>query len=63
MVSMALHSFACLGSKSNQDHARRQEIFDIDFLFCETHDDIDMVMKSPVTAPRFCSFGWNLESF
>ena len=55
---MALHGFDYPGSKSNEDHARRQEIFDIIAPCVMSQADIDIVKKSPITVRQL----W-LESF
>ena len=46
---MAVHGFDYPGSKSNEDHARRQEIFDIIAPCVMSQADIDIVKQSPMT--------------
>lgn len=57
-VSMALFGLDFPGSKSVDDHGRRQEIFEIISPYVMSRDDINVVLKTPATVRQL----W-LESF
>ena len=46
---MTVYGFDYTGSKSNEDHARREEIFNIIAPCVMSQADIDIVMQSPRT--------------
>ena len=59
-MPMALHCFDYPGSKSNEDHALHEEIFNIIAPCVMSQADIDVAMQSPLTVRQLWSESFSM---